>query len=149
MYLLFVSANSAADWVNRVQNQLNHILTQGSKLDESGDWDQQAIWKDRGGPLWVRDEKYGVDACQLKEEESIPKGKAAVRQASPENPKLTGDKAAPQKKNTASKPQAAKLVTGEDTDENDADEGEESEEGGGATASLRMQDSKDSPSETG
>ena len=42
MYLLGVSTNSLSDWVNRMQTQLNHVLTQGSKLDESGDWDQQA-----------------------------------------------------------------------------------------------------------
>ena len=42
MYRLGVSTDSLSDWVNRVQNQLNHVLTQGSKLDESGDWDQQA-----------------------------------------------------------------------------------------------------------
>ena len=40
MYLLGVSTDSLSDWVNRVQNQLNHVLTQGSKLDESGDLDQ-------------------------------------------------------------------------------------------------------------
>ena len=39
MYLLGLSTDSASDWVNRVQNQLNHVLTQGSKLDESGDWE--------------------------------------------------------------------------------------------------------------
>ena len=33
MYLLGVSTDSLSDWVNRVQNQLNHVLTQGSKLD--------------------------------------------------------------------------------------------------------------------
>ena len=42
MYLLGVSTDSLSHWVNRVQTQLNHVLTQGSKLDESGDWDQQA-----------------------------------------------------------------------------------------------------------
>ena len=42
MYLLGVSTHSLSDWVNRVQNQLNHVLTQGSKLNESADWDQQA-----------------------------------------------------------------------------------------------------------
>ena len=41
MYLLGVPTDSAADWVNKVQNQLNDVLAQGSKLDESGDWDQQ------------------------------------------------------------------------------------------------------------
>ena len=67
MYLLGMSTDSLSDWVNRVQNQLNHVLTQGLKLDESGDWDQQANWTNRGIPLWVRHEKYGSDACELKE----------------------------------------------------------------------------------
>ena len=57
MYLLGVSTNSLSNWVNRVHNQLNHVLTQGSKLDQSGDLDQQANWTNRGIPLWVRDEK--------------------------------------------------------------------------------------------
>ena len=48
MYLLGVSEDSLSGWVNRVQNQLNHVLTQGSKLDESGDLDQQANWTNRG-----------------------------------------------------------------------------------------------------
>ena len=42
MYPLGVSTNRASDLVNREQNQLNHVLTQGSKLVESGDWDKQA-----------------------------------------------------------------------------------------------------------
>ena len=33
MYLLGVSTNSATDKVNKVQNQLNHVSTQGSKLE--------------------------------------------------------------------------------------------------------------------
>ena len=37
MYLLGVSTDSLSDWVNTVHTQLNHVLTQGSKLDESGD----------------------------------------------------------------------------------------------------------------
>ena len=80
MYLLGVSTDSASNWVNRVQNQLNHVLTQGSKLDESGDWDQQANWTNRGIPLWVRDERYGSDARELMEEEG-QKGQAAAAQA--------------------------------------------------------------------
>ena len=68
MYLLGVSTDSAADWGNKVQNQLNHVLTHGSKLEDSGDWDQQANWTNRGIPLWVRDEKYGADVCKLREE---------------------------------------------------------------------------------
>ena len=42
MYLLGDTTDNLSDWVNRVQTQLNHVLTQGSKLDASGDWDQQA-----------------------------------------------------------------------------------------------------------
>ena len=66
MYLLGVSTDSLSDWVNRVQRRLNHVLTQGSKLDESGDWDQQANWENRGIPLWVRNEKLGSEALSLK-----------------------------------------------------------------------------------
>ena len=81
MYLLGVSTDSLSDWVNRVHNQLNHVLTQGSKLDDSGDWDQQANWTNRGIPLWVRDEKFGSDACELKEEDIVQKRQAAEAQA--------------------------------------------------------------------
>ena len=77
MYFLGVSINSLSDWVNRVQNQLNHVSTQGSKLDESGDWDQQANWTNCGILLWVRDEKYGSDALTLNEGEILQKGQAA------------------------------------------------------------------------
>ena len=66
MYLPGVSTNSAADWVNKVQNQLNHVLTQGSKLDDSGELEQQANRSNRGILLWVWDDKYGSDACELK-----------------------------------------------------------------------------------
>ena len=128
MYLLGVSTNSASDWVNRVQNQLYHVLTQGSKLDETGDWDQQANWTNRGIPLWVHDEYYGSDACELKEEEIVQKGQAAAVQSPAAKRKSTGKEPAPKKKKTASKPQAAKSVTGEHTDESDGDEEEESEE---------------------
>ena len=51
MYLLGVTSDDLSDWVNRVQTQLNHVLTQESKLDTSGDWDQQANWSNRGIPL--------------------------------------------------------------------------------------------------
>ena len=56
MYLLGVFPNSLSDWVNRVQKQPNHVLTQVSKPNESGDWDQQANWTNRCIFLWVRDE---------------------------------------------------------------------------------------------
>ena len=128
MYLLGVSTNNASDWVNRVQNQLNHVLTQGSKLDESGDGDQQANWTNRGIHLWIRDEKYRSDACELKKEEIVQKGQAAAAQAPAAKRKLTGEEPAPKKEKTASKPQAAKAVTGEHTDESNRDEEEESEE---------------------
>ena len=42
MYLLGYTTHNLSDWVNRVQTQLNHVLTQGLELDASGDWDQQA-----------------------------------------------------------------------------------------------------------
>ena len=128
MYLLGVSTDSLSDLVNRVQNRLNHVLTQGSKLDQSGDWDEQANWTNRGIPLWVRDEKLGSNACELKEEEIVQKGQAAEAQAPAAKRKSTGEEPAPTKKKTASKPQAAKSGTGEDTDESDGDEEEESEE---------------------
>ena len=51
MYLLGVTSDNLSDWVNRVQTQLNHVLTKGSKLDASGNWDQQANWSNRGIPL--------------------------------------------------------------------------------------------------
>ena len=127
MYLLGVSTDSLSDRVNRVQTQLNHVLTQGSKLDESGDWDQQANWANRGIPLWVRDEKLGSQALSLKEEETVQKGQAAEAKA-PAKRKSTGGEPDPKKKRTASKPQAAKSVTGEESDESDGDEEEESEE---------------------
>ena len=80
MYLLGVSTDSLSDCVNRGQNQLNHVLTQGSKLDKSGDWDQQTNWTNRGIPLWVWDKKLVSDACELKEEEIVQKGQAAEAQ---------------------------------------------------------------------
>ena len=81
MYLLGVPTDSLSDWVNRVQNQLNHVLTQGSKLDESGDWDQQANWTNRGIPLWVRDDRLGSEALSLKEDDIVQKDQAAEAQA--------------------------------------------------------------------
>ena len=95
MYLLGVSSNSASDSVNRVQIQLNHLLTQASKLDESGDWDQQANWTNGGIPLWARDEKNGSDACKLKEEEIVQKGQAAAAQAPAAKQNVTGEEPAP------------------------------------------------------
>ena len=127
MYLLGVTSDNLSDWVNRVQTQLNHVLTQGSKLDVSGDWDQQANWSNRGIPLLVRDDKVGSDALSLKEEETVDKGQAAEALA-PAKRKSTGGEPAPNKKKTASKTQAAKSVTGAESDKSDGDEEEESEE---------------------
>ena len=110
-----------------MQNQLTHVLTQSSKLEESGDWDQQANWTNRRIPLCFRDEEYGADACELKEEEVVQKGQAAAAQAPVAKRKLTGEEPAPKKKKTTSKPPAAKSVTGEDTDERNGDEEEEAE----------------------
>ena len=123
MYLLGITSDNLSDWVNRVRTQLNHVLTQGSKLDASGDWDQQANWSNRGIPLWVRDDKVGSDALSLKEEETVEKGQAAEALA-PAKRKSTGGEPAPKKKKTASKPQAAKSVTGAESDESDGDEEE-------------------------
>ena len=120
MYLLGVTSDNLSDWVNRVQTHLNHVLTQGSKLDASGDWDQQANWSNRGIPLWVRDDKVGSDAFSLKEEETVEKGQAAEALA-PAKRKSTGGEPAPKKKKTAPKPQAAKSVTGAESDESDGD----------------------------
>ena len=127
MYLLGVTTNNLSDWVSRVQTQLNHVLIQGSKLDASGDWDQQANWANRGIPLWVRDDKFGSEALSLKEEETVEKGQAAEALA-PAKRKSTGGEPAPKKEKTASKPQAAKSVTGAESDESDGEEEEESEE---------------------
>ena len=127
MYLLGVTSDNLSDWVNRVQTQLNHVLTQGSKLDASRDWDQQANWSNRGIPLWVHDDKVGSDVLSLKEEETVEKGQAAEALA-PAKRKSTGGEPAPKKKKTASKRQAAKSVTGAESDESDGDEEEESGE---------------------
>ena len=126
MYLLGVTTDNLSDGVNRVQTQLNHVLTQGSKLHASGDWDQQANWANRGIPLWVHDEKLGSEALSLKEEETVEKGQAAEALA-PAKRKSTGGEPAPKKKKTAFKPQAAKSVTGAGSG-SDGDEEEESEE---------------------
>ena len=104
MYLLGVSTDSLFDWVNRLQNQLNHVLTQGSKLDESGDWDQQANWTNRGIPLWVCDDKLGSEALSLNEEQILQKGQAVEAQAPAAKRKSTGEEPAPKKKKTACKP---------------------------------------------
>ena len=127
MYLLCVSTDSLSDWVNRVQTQLNDVLPQGSKLDESGDWDQQANWVNRGIPLWDCDEKLGSEALSLKEQWTVQKGEAAEAQT-PAKRKSTGGEPAPKKKKTASKPQAAKSVNGEESEDSDGDEEDESEE---------------------
>ena len=127
MYLLGVTSNNLSDSVNRVQSQLNHVLTQGSRLDVSGDWDQQASWSNRGIPLWVRDDKVGSHALSLKEEETVEKGQSAEALA-PAKRKSTGVEPAPKKKKTASKPQAANSVTGAESNESDGDEEEESKE---------------------
>ena len=111
----------------QVQTHLNHVLTQGSVFDAYGDWDQQANRANRGIPLWVRDDKLGSEALSLKEEETVEKGQAAESLA-PAKRKSTGGEPASKKKRTASKPQAAKSVTGAESDESDGDEEEESEE---------------------
>ena len=127
LYLLGVTTDNLSDWVNRVQTQLNHVLTQGSKSDASGDWDQQANWANSGIPLWVCDDKLGSEALSLKEEETVEKGQAAEALA-PAKRKSTGGEPAPKKKKTTSKPQPAKSVTGAESDESDGDEEDESEE---------------------
>ena len=127
MYLLGVTSDNLSDWVNRVQTQLNHVLTQGSKLDASAGCDQLPNLSNRGTLLWVRDDKVGSDALSLKEEETVEKGQAAEALA-PAKRKSTGGEPAPKRKKTASKSQAAKSVTGAESDESDGDEEEESEE---------------------
>ena len=126
-YLLGVSTDSLSDWVNRVQTQFNHVLIQGSKLDESGDLDQQTNWANRGIPLLVCDQKLGSEALSLKEEETVQKGQAAEAQA-PAKGESTGCEPAPKRKKTASKPKAAKSVTCEESNEIDGNEEEESEQ---------------------
>ena len=110
-----------------MQTQLNQVLTQESKLHASGDWDQQANWANRGILFWVRDDKVGSDALSLEEEETVEKGQAAEA-LTPAKRKSTGGEPAPKRKKTASKPQAAKSVTGAESDESEGDEEEESEE---------------------
>ena len=78
---------------------------------------------------WVRDEKLGSDACELKDEEIVQKGQAAEAQAPAAKRKSTREEPAPKNKKTASKPQAAKLGTGEHTDESNGDEEDESDKG--------------------
>ena len=143
MYLLGVTSDNLSDWVNRVRTQLNHVLTQGSKLDASGDWDQQANWSNRGIPLWVRDDKVGSDALSLKEEETVEKGQAAEALA-PAKRKSTVGESAPKKKKTASKPQAAKSVTGAESDEGGGDEEERARKKRRGSAGLPGQGSEES-----
>ena len=69
----------------------------------------------------------GSDALSLNKEETVEKGQAAEALA-PAKRKCTGGEPAPKKKKTASKPQAAKSVTGEESDESDGDEDEDSKE---------------------
>ena len=69
----------------------------------------------------------GSDALSLKEEDTVEKGQAAEALA-PAKQKSTGGDPAPVRRKTASKPQAAKSVTGAESDESDGDEEEESEE---------------------
>ena len=126
MYLLGVTSENLSDWVNRLQTQLNHVLTQGSEPDLSGDWDQQANWSNHGIPLWVRDDKVGSDGLSLKEEQTVEKGQAAEALA-PAKRNSTGGEPAPNEKKPASKPQAAKSVTGAKSHKSDGDEEEESE----------------------
>ena len=70
---------------------------------------------------------FPFDALSLKEEETVEKGQGAEAQT-PAKRKSTGGEHAPKKKKTASKPQAAKSVTGAESVENDGHEEEESEE---------------------
>ena len=146
MYLLGVTSDNLSEWVNRVQTQLNHVLTPGLKLDVSGDWDQQAHWSNRGIPLWVCDDKVGSDALSLEGGETVEKGQAAEALA-PAKRKFTGGEPAPKIKKTASKPQAAKSGTRAESDESDWDEEEKSfGRRGGGSAGLPQQGSEESGS---
>ena len=53
MYLLGVSIDRAADWVDQVKLKLKHALTHGGRLDECGDWDQQPTGSHVGFPFGV------------------------------------------------------------------------------------------------
>ena len=59
MYLLGVSIERATDWDDQVKVKLQHDLTHSAPLDESGDWDEQANWINRGIFLCVMDDNYG------------------------------------------------------------------------------------------
>ena len=97
MYLLGVSIDRAGDWDNRVQRQLNHVLTHSQHLQACGYWDEQANWSNRGIPLWVMDDKYGQATCDVKGEEPEEKGQAESAQAYAAKRKSTGQEPAPKK----------------------------------------------------
>ena len=82
---------------------------------------------DPGLTLGTDIEEVGSDALSLKEEETVEKGQAAEALA-PAKRKSTGGEPAPREVRTASKPQAAKSVTGAESDESDEDEEGKSEE---------------------
>ena len=128
MYLLGVSVDGAADRDNKVHMQLNHVLTLCQRLDDCGDWDQQASWTNRGIPSWVRDDNYGEAVCDVKEEEREEQGQAAAAQAAAAKRKSTGEEPAQKKKKTASKPPDTKPVTSGDSDGSDEEEEDEEEE---------------------
>ena len=102
--------------------KLPHDLTHGGHLDDSGDWDQQANWINRGIPLWVMDDKYGQAACDVKGETPLPveKGQAKPAHAPGAKQKLTIQEPTPkEKKNATAKPTAGKETTSGDSDESD------------------------------
>ena len=74
-----------------MQKKLKHIVTHGGRLDQCGDWDQQANWSNCVIPLWVMDDKYDQAACGVKEELPLPveKRQAEPAQAAGAKRKLT------------------------------------------------------------
>ena len=80
-------------------------------------------------PFGFRNDKLGSEALSLKEKETVEKRQAAEALA-PAKRKSNGGEPAPKKRKTAFKPQAAKSVTGAESDESDGDEDEESGEEG-------------------
>ena len=64
MYLLGVTSDYSSDWVNRVQTQLNHVLTQVLKFDASGDLDQQANWSNGGIPFRFAMTRWVLMRCR-------------------------------------------------------------------------------------